>query len=667
MEWSADALRAHGDGTGYEWVVPDGQGGYAAGTGSGLRTRRAHGLLAVATTPPVGRYLLLAELDASVLGPDGTPVALSSHGFFPGVVHPDGLDRLESFRLDPFPTWRYRLGEQVLERRVLLVRGEATAIVLYTLEGASGPVRLVLRPLLAFRPPEERTWFNEAPAAAPVEVLPGHVVLRPYEGLPALHLSGPFEFEPEPAWWSGFRYPADEAADRGDGEDLFCPGRFCATVEPGAPVALIASAEALEDEGWQALVERARTLHEEAVAVLPIDTPDERVAALVEACGDHVVARGTGTTVLSGYPGPTDSARDALIALPGLCLVQKRYDEARRVLEFFVGQTSKGLLPNHLPEDGGPPGYTAVDTSLWFFHAVYKYLQYTEDFEFARSTLFWTMVEMVGHLQRGTMPGVRTDRSDELLVTGEDGGAWTWMDARRRDGTPATPRAGKCVEVNALWYCAACVIEWVAQHLGRIDLMRKHRGLAGRLREAFNRVFWNPKTGGLYDCVAEDGPDEAVRPNQIVAAALPFTLLTGDRQASTFSVVERTLLTPVGLRSLAARDPAYVGTEPDDPEAAEAAVHQGAVHPWLMGPFLTAAARVRGGEQGFSAAADGWLSSLLDHAGGPGAGHLPERFDGDPPHAPRGRPTSARGEGEVLRAWVEAIQEYPTFNVRSGA
>ena len=667
MEWSADSLGSHEHGTALEWVLADGRGGYAAGSATGRRTRRAHGLLTVATEPPLGRYLLLAELDARLTAEGGDEVALSSHGLYADGGRPDGFDRLTGFRLDPFPTWSYAVGGATVERRVFLLQGEGTAVVLYTMAGSTGPCRLDLRPLLAFRRPEERTWYNDQLVREPMDVGPGRVVLRPYDALPELHLAGALVWVPDPVWGGGLRYPDDEAVDRGDGEDLFCPGRLVAELREDAPVAVVVATAPREAADWQSLVEKARTQQEEGVPVLPVDSPDERVSTLVEAVGTHLVARGKGVSVLGGFPGPTDSARDALIALPGLCLVQQRHDEARRILETFVNQTSKGLLPSHFPEDGGPPVYEGVDTSLWFFHAAYKYLQYTEDFDFARGTLFWPMVEILGHLQRGTMPGVRTDRSDELIVSGEDGRAWTWMDARLRDGSPATPRAGKCVEVNALFHSAACVVEWVAQRLGKIDLMRKHRGLAGRLREAFNRAFWNPKSGGLYDCIAEDGPDEAVRPNQILAAAMPFPLLTGDRQASTFSVVERSLLTPFGLRSLAQRDAAYVGTQPEDPAAAAATVHQGAAYPWLLGPFLTAAGYVRGGEQGFTAAAVGWLAQLLDHAAGPGAGHLPDHFDGDAPHAPRGYPTSAWAESEVLRAYVEVVREYPTFNVRSGA
>jgi len=664
MEWPADALRQPTTGTRDEWVLPDGLGGWAAGAASGLRTRRAHGLLTVAARPPLDRYLLLAELDCEVVAPGGEPVALSGHDLYVDEVRPDGLDRLERFSLTPVPTWRWVLDGAAVERRVVKPRDQAVTLVVWSLSKGAAPLRLVLRPLLAFRRPEERTWANEDADPAPRQT-DGGVAFSLYEGLPSLVLSGPFEFSPEPRWWPGFRYRDDEAVGRGDGEDLLCPGTLVGELRPDAPLAVVASAEPVAAGDWPALLERGLTEARESAFPLPVEGADDRVTLLADTAAAHVVRQGDrGTALLTGYPGPTRSARDVSIALPGLCLVQERYDEARQLLETLVGQTSKGLLPSRWAEDGTPE-YGGVDTSLWFFLAVYKYLQYTEDFAFARSSLFWTLVEIVGHLQRGTMPGVRSDRSDELLVTGEDEGAWTWMDARHMDGTPATPRVGKCVEVNALWYNAACVVEWVANKLGRIDLMRKHRGLANRLREAFNRVFPNPRAGGLHDCVAEDRPDEAVRPNQIVAVALPFPLLTGDRQEAVVSLVERTLLTPYGLRTLAPQDPAYVGTEPEDGFEAAAAAHQGSAHPWLLGQFLTAAAKVRGSQQGFVAAAEGWLAPLLDHLAGPGAGHLPERFDGDAPHTPRGCPTSARGEAEVLRAYVEVVHEYPAFNVRS--
>ena len=322
-------------------------------------------------------------------------------------------------------------------------------------------------------------------------------------------------------------------------------------------------------------------------------------------------------------------------------------------------------IPSHHDEWEGLGDVSGYDTLLWFPSAVYSYLLYTDDLPFIRSRLFWTLVEIGGQIQRG-LPGLRMDRVDSLLVVGEDERPHTWMNAVHPDGAPVTLRRGKTVELNALWYNACEALKEISAKLGRSDLMRSYRALAARIRETFPVLFWNPRARCLYDVVDEEVRDESIRPNQLFTLSLPFQLIEGDRAASMLEVVRRELLTPYGLRTLSPRSPGYAGTEAPGEEGlgGEHLRHQGSVYPWLLGPFVSAWARLHGSKVGFGQQLLGWLEQLLP--GDPTAlpGHLRERYDGDAPHAPRGPRSSALATAELVRCFAEELQQYPAFNIR---
>lgn len=652
IELGAEAVADPKRATGAEWLETNGLGGFAASTVPGLNSRRYHGLLIASLRPPVDRFLLLAKLEETLVL-RGERVDLGSNQYAE-TVHPQGYRLLRRFSLEPFPTWTFQGDGFELEKRLFLVQGENTLVVCYRLLSApeGEPLRLELRPLLAFRDYHSLGRENGSINGS-YEETPGRVTLQPYAGLPPLYLAHhAAEVEAQGFWYRGFRYREETARGLDDTEDLFNPLALHFDLRPGETATVVATLDPHREAGHAALLEDAERQRRALLAEsAPVDHP--LVRSLACAADQFISRRGAGETILAGFPWFTDWGRDTMIALPGLALVTGRHETARQILREFARHVDQGMLPNRFPDRGEEPDYNTVDATLWFFEAVRAYEQYTRDLPFIRDELYPVLRDIIVWHQRGTRHGIRVE-PDGLLHAGEPGSQLTWMDAKVGDYV-VTPRSGKPVEIQALWYHALRVMADLARRLDTVDRTGEFDALADRVRESFNRLFWSEERGYLADVVDGETADCSLRPNQVIAASLRHSMLPAERALSVVETVRRHLLAPCGLRTLSPEDRRYCGVYEGDPWNRDTRYHQGTVWPWLLGPFITAYVRTHGGSAAARAQAARWLEPLQAHLLEGGLGQVSEILDGDPPHHPRGCFAQAWSVGEILRCAVEDV------------
>ena len=667
-----------------EWLETNGLGGYASSTVVNINTRRYHGLLVAATKPPVGRLVMLSKLEETLVV-EGRRYELSSNQY-PGVIHPRGYESQTGFRLDPFPVFTYRIEGVDIEKSVLMLYGENTTIVQYEFrvhdaESKSGntdsnfiphpssfipsetphPSSLIffeLRPLVAVRDYHSLAHEN-ARFDTRFESGEQQLTFKPYGDAPALHIAhDASSVERIGDWYRDFEYEVERARGFDFTEDLFCPVVFNVDLSSRRNFSLVASTEKKEvgrvDDYRRREVERRRRASEATVTnSIPVD--DDLVTSLAAAAEAYVVARGNQQTVIAGYHWFSDWGRDTMIALPGLTLVNKRFDVARGILSEFARHVDRGMLPNRFPDAGEMPEYNTVDATLWYFEAVRAYLHYTNDDDFVRARLYDVLRDIITWHVRGTRYGIRVDE-DGLLRAGVAGVQLTWMDAKVGDWV-VTPRTGKPVEIQALWYNALRVMESLAGKFGDATDARMYAGMAERARASFEPMFWNEEAGCLYDVVDGEMRDASIRPNQIFAVSLSNSMLSIDKARHIIEVVRRDLLTSFGLRTLAPTDPGYRGRYAGDSLSRDGAYHQGTVWAWLMGAFITAHVKLSEDKHAARAQARVWLAGFNQHLSEAGLGHVSEIFDGDPPHAPQGCIAQAWSVAELLRAAVEDV--YP--------
>jgi predicted glycogen debranching enzyme len=635
-----------------EWLEADGLGGFASGTASGVRTRRYHALLLVATTPPTGRMLLVNGFDAWVTTSAGR-FALSSQRYAPGVIHPDGVSRLESFEPDPWPRWTFRLADGIaVEQEVFVPRGETAVVVRWSLSKPCSGVTLAAQPFLSGRD-YHALHHENADLSFHAAASEGRVEWRPYAGAPSIVARSNAAYVHRPLWYRNFQYEAERARGLDFTEDLAAPGVFTWDLSSAEAVWILA-ADGVDSEPLrmgEAPIETARRWRVTEMS------RRSRLAPMVRSAGVYLVQRGSGKTIVAGYPWFTDWGRDTFIALRGLCVATGRLGDARDVLLQWSSAVSAGMLPNRFPDVGEMPEYNAVDASLWFIVAVHDFFQAAAAHRWhiapaELDTLRAAVRAILDGYMRGTRYGVRCD-ADGLLAAGESGVPLTWMDAKVGDSA-VTPRIGKPVEVQALWLNAL-----------RIGCEASAHGLtAFRIgSREFQARFWNDRDGYLFDVVDVDHRpgtvDRSFRPNQVLAVGgLPFPLLTGARARRVIDAIEARLLTPMGLRTLAPDDLAYVSHYGGGARDRDGAYHQGTAWPWLIGPFVEGWVRVRGNTvEAKREARARFLSPLLHHLGEAGLGHISEIADGDPPHTPRGCPFQAWSLGEALRLDLAVLAE----------
>jgi predicted glycogen debranching enzyme len=625
-----------------EWLEADGLGGFASGTVSGIRTRRYHALLLAATTPPAGRMALVNGFDAEIETAEGR-FALTTQRYAPGVDVPDGVTRLESFDLEPWPQWTYAVPGGKIVHELFVPRERAAVVLRWRWEGEAEPtLRLHVRPFFSGRDfhatHHENGTFRFRPASVP-EGERWHF----YNDVPEVTARGNGAYHHEPCWYQNFLYDEELARGLDALEDLAAPGRYEFDLAAG-PAVLIFSAEGLGRPlpASSSPVELAEELARDERA-------RRRAFATPQLCAAdaYLVGRGSGKTIIAGYPWFGDWGRDTFIAMRGLCLATGRLAEARDILTAWAGTVSQGMLPNRFPDQGDEPEYNSVDASLWYVIVVHEFLEAAGDNSalIAEKEMLLATVEAIlsGYLQ-GTRYGIQAD-TDGLLACGVPGMQLTWMDAVV-DGQPVTPRIGKPVEVQALW-------------LNALGLTRRRNPQWHELFErgsaSFQQRFWNEARGCLYDVVDVDHQpgqvDDRVRPNQLFAVGgLPLTLIEGARAVRVMQVMVDQLWTPMGPRSLAPGEKDYAPHYSGTPSERDGAYHQGTVWPWLAGPFVEALVRVHGGTAEIKAKArELFLAPQLARLDLPGLNHVPEIADAEQPHTARGCPFQAWSLGEVLR------------------
>ncbi len=637
-----------------EWLVTNGLGGYASGSVAGSLKRRYHGLLVAALKPPLGRTVLVSKLD-EVADYDGQSFALATNRWSDGTVDPHGYQNIEEFHLDgTTPVWRYGLGDALLEKRVWMKPDANTTYVRYELVRGSRLLTLALKALVNYRDYHSTTQAGDWRMTIDKD----HRGLRivAFDGATPFYLfSADATVDPAHDWYRDFCLSIARYRGLNDHEDHLHAGTFHATLKAGESVMIVLSTEAAPELDGRAAW-RARRAHEEellegweaANAEVARKAPGW-IQQLVLAADQFIVRRPLrddpeARSVIAGYHWFGDWGRDTMISLPGLALTTGRPEIARSILRTFARFADRGMLPNVFPDAGETPEYNTVDAALWYFEAVRQYWEATSDDGLLRE-LFPVLAEMVEWHQRGTRYQIHVDPADGLLFAGEPGVQLTWMDAKVGDWV-VTPRIGKPVEINALWYNALLTMARMAKALGQRGA--DYEAQAARVRESFQR-FWNPDNGYCFDVL--DGPngnEATLRPNAIFAVSLPESPLTAEQQRAVVDVCARHLLTSHGLRSLAPSDPAYIGHYGGAPRERDAAYHQGTVWGWLAGPFALAHLRVYGDP----AQAAALLAPMEHHLNVHGLGTASEIFDGDPPFAPRGCIAQAWTVAELLRAWA---------------
>ncbi len=577
-----------------EWLETNGTGAFAMGTVAGVNTRRYHGLLIASLQPSPARRLLVARVEEEAVI-DGHDFPLGTCQY-PGVVTPRGFELVQEFRPEPCATWIYSAGGARIEKQLYLAEGRPAVVVRYRADRA---MTLRVRPFLANR---DYHWLQKAWGA-------------PFESPVRFHTQA--NFVEDAHWYYNIEYL--EELDRGFDfrEDLYTPGVYVFDLKPGEWAALCASADGSE-----------------AAELLTSQPTSKR--------NPFVVRRADGKpAIIAGYPWFTDWGRDTMISLPGLLIAQGQLEPARQIIEAWLKWRKQGIIPNRFPDAGEEPEYNTADATLWMFQAMRAWLEAGGDQAFLRDVFYPAAREIIDWHLRGTLHGIGVDPRDHLLRAGGPDTQLTWMDAKVGDRV-ITSRAGKPVEINALWHSALCLMaEWGDDECWVESF---------RVRQSFRELFWNDARECLYDVLTEEGPDAKLRPNQIFAVSLGNDLLGRVQRQAVVRIVERELLTPAGLRTLERGDPDYQPRYQGGPVERDGAYHQGTVWPWLLGPFVDAYLVAFGQTAQTLEHCSGLVRQLEEAAAhGPCLGSIPEIYDGDEPHLPRGCPAQAWSVAEVAR------------------
>jgi predicted glycogen debranching enzyme len=628
----------------HEWLEPDGLGGFASGTATGLRTRRYHALLLTATTPPSGRMVLMNGFDAWIETPAGR-FNLSSQLYTPNVRGGDGADRISDFTIEPWPTWKYSFADGTeLQQEIVAAHGSPAVVVSWKLIHGAPDTKLFVRPFMSGRDYHGLHRENGAFQFAPRE-RGDQLVWQTYPGVPEIVSYANAAYYHDPQWYRNFLYTEEQARGLDCVEDLASPGILMFEVGSEEALWLLSTEETSAQFEHHCSPSSARAHNiraNERLRRQRFESP------LLKAADAYIVSGTRGKTILAGYPWFTDWGRDTFIALRGLCLAPGRLDDAQEILTAWAGVVSEGMLPNRFPDRGAEPEFNSADASLWFIIAAHEFLELSAAHRVhlngARTKLEAAIEAILSGYHRGTRFGIRAD-ADGLLAAGIHGMQLTWMDAKIGDWV-VTARVGKPVELQALWLNAL----WIGSRLDRKWKDAFELGLA-----TFRARFWNPDREALFDVVDVNhiagAVDATFRPNQILAVGgLPLNLLDREKAAKVVAAVEKDLLTPLGLRSLAPDEPGYTRCYEGGVAQRDGCYHQGTVWPWLLGPFVEAWVRVRGGtDQARAQARDRFVDPVMLHLHEAGLGHISEIADAESPHRPRGCPFQAWSVGEMLR------------------
>ena len=664
-----------------EWLLTNERGGYASSTIVCCNTREYHGLLIGSLNPPANRIMALATClemvifkgDARVYPTFGTSQNVSQRKVFNlstfefnDKFAPQGFTHLKQVRLDTGLHFDYELEQLKLTKSVYLLRDTDTVALVYDFSGVQEPAEFVLRPFIGLR---DFHTLQKSDAPLCSRWL-GHILLIRHDvpGSCELFLNCPsMNFEKDEQWWFNFVYRNERQRGQNFTEDLWTPGFFKCHVHPDRPTRILFCAnlsppgsgrnpEKLLKADTDAI--RKDSYKHQSVVTVAAKNGDEKFRTLCLAADQFITKRQTNgvpehtqrTTIIAGFHWFADWGRDTFVALPGLLLSTRRFDEAKSVLTTFARAADEGMIPNRFDDRTGTAYFNSVDASLWFINAAFQYLNASGDPETFTQQLLPTIRWIIDSYHNGTQFGICAD-ADGLITAGNHETQLTWMDAKY-DGVTFTPRCGKAVEINALWYNALCLSAQF--YAGRDAENAKHyQFMADKVKASFCKLFWNEKTGYLNDCILPDGSvDSSLRPNQIFAVSLPFSPLSPREQASVVDVVQKELLTPYGLRTLNVQNERYKGTYIGTQQQRDEAYHQGTVWPYLMGPFVESFLKVNNFSRKSKKRASEFIQPLMQHLTQNGCiGSISEIFDGDAPHKPRGCIAQAWSVAELIRAY----------------
>ncbi|UGV41302.1 glycogen debranching enzyme N-terminal domain-containing protein [Methanococcoides orientis] len=637
-----------------EWLITNGIGGYASSTVIGENSRKYHGLLIASANPPVDRRVLLSSLDEEIMIGDEI-YRLANHRY-PNTLYPSGFEYLDRFSASPLPTFEYSIRNIRIIKTIFMIYGQNTTVVKYKL----------------FNPDDEDIVFRIFPLVTNRNYhhlgKAGHInfgkIFYPKEiqiGTADcdLQLQSNMHYRHKPYWNYSVEYDIERERGEAYQEDLYNPGYFEKQIQgPSSELYVVASDSILKSKDIDQEFVNSR-YQKELLRQKSLQVHDnlkgDFTQKLVNAADSFIVKRSSTSSrsIIAGYHWFADWGRDAMIALPGLTLVTGRFNDAKEILKTFSENCSGGLIPNRFSDDGiSPPDYNTVDASLWFIHSLGRYYSYTKDVAFV-GEMWKTVVSIIRNYSEGTLYGIRMDE-DGLI---EHDGQLTWMDVKIGD-MEITPRAGKACEINALWYNALCTAIRLGKILG--ENTKQYQKIAQLAESNFTDTFWNQTDLCLYDCVSvnEDmsiTKDAAVRPNQIFAVSLPYTMLNHEKKMMIVEKVKEDLLTPYGLRSLSPKDSRYNGRYRGDRDCRDHAYHNGTVWPWLLGPFITAHVKVNNRSPLGREYCRQLLVNFEAHLDEVGIGTISEVFDGDSPHRPGGCISQAWSVAEILRAYVEDV------------
>lgn len=647
LQIESDILHDYAKASSREWIETNGLGGYSSDSLSGAHTRSYHGLFVVATHPPVGRTVLLSRLEENVLI-QGKPHLLSCNQF-PKFIYSEPLSYLQRFEKDPFPVFYYSVEGIEIKKTICFVHDEDVLAITYEVTRANQQFQMELKPFVAFRdfhsPGKANSAFNKDAVFGD-----NTLYIRPYPTQPPLYIyveGSAFRYSQE--WAYNFEYTTEQSRGLQFHEDLFQHGCFLLNLNSGSKVNIIISTMPPHEKNAFKLVETESERRETLYAGLPLKDSFSKLLAL--GADQFLVQRDNLKTIIAGYHWFSDWGRDTMIALPGLCLVTGRFGEAKKILKTFALSMDQGMIPNRFPDAGEVPEYNTVDATLWYFIAIYKYLEYSGDKNFVLDEMLPVLEEIIFWHKKGTRYNIHV-ASDGLIYSGQPGVQLTWMDAKVGNWV-VTPRQGKAVEINALWYNALQIMSHLYHLKGDNARSGNYSEQAMDVKNIFLGTFINPDSESLYDCVDGDYKSTEVRPNQVFAISLPFPLLDQQTASRIIKIVEDKLLTPYGLRSLSPDDPSYIGFYGGDQLKRDGAYHQGTAWSWLLGPYISAKIKIEG-EKGREFVRE-FLKVFERHFLEAGIGTVSEIFDGQPPYKPNGCIAQAWGVAEVLRAYIEDV------------
>ena len=642
-----------------EWLVTNGIGGFASGTVSGLLTRSYHGLLSATLQPPLGITLMLSKLDETVTY-DEITYPLYTNRWADGAIAPEGYKNIESFYLDGTdPVWIYACADALIEKRVGMQQGDNTTYIRYKMLRGSQPLSLSLKALVNYRDRHSTTQSENLNYE--IDNCQQGIKVKAFPDAAKLYLSGIKErnaiaWEVNNEWYKDFALAVEKYRGLNSVEDHLCAGNCNISLNLGESVTIVASTSEMKGlEDWRTKGLGNKSLIDRFYNKSELKTAPGWIEQLVLAADQFIVDRPLedipeGKTIVAGYPWFSDWGRDTMISLPGLTLTTGRFEVAKVILQTFAKYIDKGMLPNVFPDRGETPEYNTCDASLWYFEAIRDYYAHTGDKQLLVE-LYPALVEIIDWHQKGTRYSIHLD-DDGLIYAGEAGVQLTWMDAKVGDWV-VTPRIGKPVEINALWYNALIIMSQFARELGKSN--REYLAMADKTRTGFQR-FWNTDLNYCYDVLdTPDGDDDSLRPNQILAVSLPamgkgecpLPLLDNKQQKQVVDIASRHLLTSHGLRSLAQNHPDYVAIYGGNPLQRDGAYHQGTVWGWLIGHFVQAHLKVYQDPE----VCKTFLKPIAEHLQEGCVGSISEIFDGDAPFSPRGAFAQAWSVAEVLRAW----------------